>query len=151
MIENLRPSLLDNLGIAAALEWYVSENCAKGGIKCSLDLAEDLGIISPLTSIALFRIVQEATTNMLRHAKAKNFTASLQVDESKIYLVLKDDGAGLPLTFNPAKLSHGLAGIRQRARELGGEAVWASTPGKGTTITITLPRNMNVHGDDDRF
>ncbi len=147
IIENLRPSLLDNLGLAAALEWYINENCTKGGIKCKLNLAEELGAISPDASIALFRIVQEGTTNMLRHADAKNFTATLHFDQENIQLILEDDGKGLPLTFNPAKLSHGLSGIRQRARALGGDASWGSTSGKGTVITITIPRD--VGGNDD--
>ncbi len=145
IIENLRPSLLDNLGLAAALEWYINENCSKGGIKCKLHLAEELGAISPDSSIALFRIVQEGTTNMLRHAEAKNFTATLHLDEENIQLTLEDDGKGLPSTFNPAKLSHGLSGIRQRARALGGDATWRSTPGKGTVISITIPRDLSAN------
>ncbi len=143
VVENLRPSLLDNLGLAPALEWYISEQCNKGGLTCTLNLAEELGAISPDASIALFRIVQEGTTNALRHAKAKNFTAKLHVDEENIYLDLSDDGAGLPPTFNPANMSHGLSGIRQRARSLGGDAIWKSTPGKGTTIEVTIPRNVD--------
>jgi signal transduction histidine kinase len=143
VVENLRPSLLDNLGLAPALEWYINENCAKGGLNCKLNLAEELGVISPNTAIALFRIVQEGTTNALRHAEAKNFSASLQIEGELIKLVLEDDGSGLPATFNPAKMSHGLSGIRQRARSLGGEAKWKSEPGKGTTITVTIPREKD--------
>jgi len=143
VVENLRPSLLDNLGLAPALEWYISEHCNKGGLTCTLNLAEELGVISPDASIALFRIVQEVTTNALRHAKAKNFLANLHVDEKNIHLVLTDDGAGLPPTFNPSNMSHGLSGIRQRARSLGGDAVWKSAPGKGTTIEVTIPRNVD--------
>jgi len=143
VIENLRPSLLDNLGLTAALEWYVSEHCAKGGLKCTLNLAEDVGLISPDASIALFRIVQESTTNVLRHAKAKSFAATLHVDQDNIHLILEDDGTGLPANFNPAKLSHGLSGIRQRARALGGNAVWKSSPGNGTAITVIIPRDTN--------
>ncbi len=143
VVENLRPSLLDNLGLAPALEWYITEHCNKGGLTCTLNLAEELGVISPDASIALFRIVQEGTTNALRHAKAANFTAKLHVDEKNIYLDLTDDGAGLPPAFNPLKMSHGLSGIRQRARSLGGDAVWKSAPGKGTTIEVTIPRNID--------
>ena len=143
VVENLRPSLLDNLGLAPALEWYINENCAKGGLKCKLNLAEELGVISPDTSIAIFRIVQEGTTNALRHAKAENFSANLQLEGDKIKLLLEDDGAGLPPTFNPAKMSHGLSGIRQRARSLGGDAIWKSAPGKGTTIIVTIPRDVS--------
>jgi signal transduction histidine kinase len=143
VIENLRPSLLDNLGLAPALEWYITENCSKGGLKCTLHLAEELGVISPDASIALFRIVQEGTTNVLRHAKAKNFTARLHLEGKNIHLILEDDGAGLPPSFSPTKLSHGLSGIRQRARSLGGDATWKSTPGKGTTITVIIPRSVD--------
>ena len=144
VIENLRPSLIDNLGLPAALEWYVSETCKKGGLTCTLNLAEDVGLISSDAAIALFRIVQESTTNVLRHAQAKNFHADLHVDEASIHLVLKDDGAGFPAAFNPAKLSHGLSGIRQRAKSLGGEAIWESQPGRGTRITVTIPRDINT-------
>jgi signal transduction histidine kinase len=143
VVENLRPSLLDNLGLAPALEWYITENCSKGGLTCTLNLAEELGVISPDASIALFRIVQEGTTNALRHAKAKNFSASLHIEGKNIHLVLEDDGLGLPATFNPAKMSHGLSGIRQRARSLGGDAIWKSAPRKGTTITVIIPRNVD--------
>ncbi len=143
VVENLRPSLLDNLGLAPALEWYITENCAKGGLKCNLNLAEELGFISPDASIAVFRIVQESVTNVLRHANAKNFTASLHVDEKNIHLVLEDDGTGLPSTFNPSKLSHGLSGMRQRARSLGGDVTWSSGAGKGTTITVSIPRDLD--------
>jgi signal transduction histidine kinase len=143
VIENLRPSLLDNMGLPAALEWYVSDTCKKGGLECTLNLAEDVGLISSDAAIALFRIVQESTTNVLRHAKAKTMTADLHIDDTNIYLRLKDDGSGLPATFNPAKLSHGLSGIKQRAKALGGNAVWESAPGKGTTVTVTIPREVN--------
>lgn len=144
VVENLRPSLLDNLGLASALEWYINENCTKGGLKCKLNLAEELGVISPDAAIALFRIVQEGTTNTLRHAKAQNFSANLHIDGDNIKLMLEDDGAGLPATFNPAKMSHGLSGIRQRARSLGGDAMWKSSPGKGTTIVVTIPRDVST-------
>jgi signal transduction histidine kinase len=148
VVENLRPSLLDNLGLAPALEWYITENCSKGGLKCTLNLAEELGVISPDAAIALFRIVQEGTTNVLRHAKAKNFTASLHLQGKNIHLILEDDGVGLPSSFTPTKLSHGLSGIRQRARSLGGDATWKSAPGKGTTITVIIPRNVDENDVD---
>jgi len=144
VIENLRPSLLDHLGLAPALEWYISDQCSKAGLSCTLNLAEELGHISPDAAIALFRIVQEATTNTLRHAKAKNFTTSLHADETNIHLLLVDDGDGLPATFNPAKLSHGLSGIRQRARALGGDAAWRSSPSGGTTIEVIIPREVQL-------
>lgn len=140
VVENLRPSLLDNMGLAAALEWHLTEQCDRSGLVCNLSLSEGLGSVSPDTAIAIFRIVQEATTNVLRHAKAHHLSVSLWASETDINLILQDDGSGLPSTYNPMRLSHGLSGMRQRARSLGGDAVWKSVPGTGTTVTVSIPR-----------
>jgi len=140
IIENLRPSLLDNLGLNAAIEWYVSENCARGALTHQVDFAPELPPISADASIALFRIVQESITNTLRYAKATQVEVRLSFDEDNFRLLVKDDGIGLPEQFNPNKLSHGLSGIKQRARAWGGEARWQSGPEQGTTVMVTLPR-----------
>jgi signal transduction histidine kinase len=139
VIEDLRPSLLDNLGLGPALEWHVTEHCKKGGLICKLDLADTIDTYDADTSIALYRIVQEALTNVLRHAKATRFELSLQTTGEAIRLQMRDNGVGLPPTFNPAKLSHGLSGMRQRARALGGEVSWESTPRQGTRVDIRIP------------
>ncbi len=143
VVENLRPSLLNNMGLAVALEWYLTENCSNSGLICNLSLSDDLGTVSPDTAIAMFRIVQEAATNVLRHAKANNLSVTLWADETDIHLIVQDDGSGLPPTYNPMNLSHGLSGMRQRARSLGGDAVWNSVPGIGTTITVSIPRTAS--------
>lgn len=140
VIENLRPSLLDNLGLTAALEWYVSENCERGALTHHLDFPTDFPPISPDASIALFRMVQESITNTLRYANAKRVEVRLSVDKENIQLFVKDDGVGLPAQFNPSKLSHGLSGIRHRARAWGGDVEWQSGPEQGTALTVTLPR-----------
>ena len=139
VIEDLRPSLLDNLGLGPALEWHVTEHCKKGGLICKLDLADTVDTFDADTSIALYRIVQEALTNVLRHAKATRFELSLHTTDEDILLTMRDNGVGLPPTFNPAKLSHGLSGMRQRARALGGEVSWESAPRQGTRIKIRIP------------
>ena len=136
VIEDLRPSLLDNLGLGPALEWHVTEHCKKGGLNCKLELGEMVDAIDADTSIALYRIVQEALTNVLRHAKATRFELALNTAGDAIELQMRDNGVGLPPTFNPAKLSHGLSGMRQRARALGGEVSWTSAPRRGTRIDI---------------
>ena len=143
VVENLRPSLLDNMGLAAALEWYLTEQCSKSGLVCTLRLSEELGSVPPDMAIAMFRIAQEATTNVLRHAKAKHLVVTLCATETDIILILQDDGSGLPPTYNPMRLSHGLSGMRQRARSIGGDAVWDSVPGTGTTITVSIPRTAS--------
>ncbi len=140
VIENLRPSLLDNLGLAPALEWYLAENCKKAGLAYELDIPEDLDFLTSDESIALYRIAQEALTNVLRHANAKHFSARICVDAGVYRLELADDGRGFAAPINLSKLSHGLSGMRQRARSLGGEIAWKSEPGAGTTITVTIPR-----------
>jgi len=142
VIENLRPSLLDNLGLTAALEWYVHENCNRGDLVCTLDLPEELPPVSSEASIAFFRIVQESMTNTLHYAAAKNFSVSIVVDTADILLIVTDDGIGLPAQFNPTKLSHGLSGIRQRVLALKGKVRWESTPGQGTKLIVTVPRQV---------
>ena len=139
VIEDLRPSLLDNLGLGPALEWHVTEHCKKGGLNCKLELGDMVDAIDADTSIALYRIVQEALTNVLRHAKATRFELALHATGDAIRLQMRDNGVGLPPTFNPAKLSHGLSGMRQRARALGGEVSWTSAPRQGTRIDIRIP------------
>ncbi|MBL8524675.1 MAG: CHASE3 domain-containing protein [Betaproteobacteria bacterium] len=140
VVENLRPSLLDNLGLVPAIEWHVTELCEKSGVACEMDLPEDLAGIQPDTAIALYRIVQEGLTNVLRHARARTFRLSLKRLPTGLRLAMADDGIGLPPTFNPSSLSHGLSGMRQRARALGGNVAWKPTPGGGTTVEIEIPR-----------
>jgi signal transduction histidine kinase len=144
VIEDLRPSLLDNLGLGPALEWHVTEHCKKGGLISSIDLDDTVDTFDADTSIALYRIVQEALTNVLRHAKATRFELSLHTSDHAILLRMRDNGVGLPPTFNPAKLSHGLSGMRQRARALGGEVSWESAPRQGTRIEIRVPLQQLV-------
>jgi signal transduction histidine kinase len=148
VIENLRPSLLDNLGLDAALEWYVSENCARGGLAYQVMFAPDFPHLSSDASITLFRIVQESITNTLKYAKAKRVEVRLSFDKENIYLFAKDDGIGLPAQFNPNKLSHGLSGIKQRARAWGGEVQWQSGTNQGTAVTVSLPR-VRVENDSN--
>jgi signal transduction histidine kinase len=139
VIEDLRPSLLDNLGLAPALEWHVSEHCKSAGLICKLDIADLSDVIDSDTSIAVYRIVQEALTNVIRHAKATRFELAVAEVDGSIELRMRDNGVGLPASFNAAKLSHGLSGMRQRARALGGDIAWESAPRQGTRIDVRIP------------
>jgi len=150
VVENLRPSLLDNLGLIAALEWHVTERCEKSAVECQLllpDSADELGPMAPDTAIAIYRIVQEGLTNVLRHARARRFSLELVCDTSALRLVMMDDGVGLPPTFNPSNLSHGLSGMRQRARALGGNVLWKPAAGGGTMIEVSIPREGPAASD----
>jgi signal transduction histidine kinase len=137
IIEELRPTLLDNLGIASALDWQVRQACERADLACELNLA-DLEL-PPAVSIALYRIVQEALTNVVKYASARNVDVELLGDAQGVSLIVHDDGAGLPAGVESSRLSHGIAGMRQRVRALNGTFKISSRTGSGTTIEVYIP------------
>ena len=136
VIEDLRPTLLDNLGLAAAVDWQVRQTCERAGLKCALNLAELEPDFPPEVSIALYRIVQEALTNVVKYGKAKNVNVELLRTDSGVSVIFEDDGIGLPAGAETNALSHGISGMRQRVRALKGEFRRA---GVGTTIEVHVP------------
>ncbi|HET9670884.1 MAG TPA: CHASE3 domain-containing protein [Casimicrobiaceae bacterium] len=137
IIEELRPTLLDNLGISAAIDWQVRQACERAGLHCELNLADIE--LPPEVAIALYRIVQEALTNIVKYASARNVDVDLIGDDEGVSLVVHDDGAGLPAGVESSRLSHGIAGMRQRVRALNGSFRIGSKPGSGTTIEVFIP------------
>ena len=137
IIEELRPTLLDNLGISSALDWQVRQTCERAGLNCELNLADIE--LPPEVSIALYRIVQEALTNIVKYASARNVDVELLGDEDGVSLIVHDDGAGLPMGVESSRLSHGIVGMRQRVRALNGTFKIGSRPGSGTTIEVFIP------------
>jgi signal transduction histidine kinase len=144
IIEELRPSLLDNLGIGAAIEWYAHQMCDRAGIDLKINVPSDPPKLPPAMAIALFRIVQEALTNVVRYAKAKKVEIDLVQAGDTLSLVISDDGIGIPEGAQNNRLSHGISGMRHRVRALRGEFSIHGTPGRGTMIEVTLP----MPGDD---
>jgi signal transduction histidine kinase len=144
VIEDLRPTLLDNLGLAAAIDWQVRQTCERAGLKCSLNLAELESDFAPEVSIELYRIVQEAQTNDLKYAKAKNVNVELLRTDSGVSVIFEDDGIGLPAGAEINALSHGISGMRQRIRALKGEFRIHGRPGVGTTIEVHVPLSPQV-------
>jgi signal transduction histidine kinase len=139
IIEDLRPTLLDNLGLAAALSWHVNQACERGGLACQLALPEEeLDLPSPV-SIALFRVVQEGITNVLRYAKARKVWLSLEHTDAGVSLVLRDDGVGISPQALSHRLSHGIVGMRQRIASLGGSFRIGRVTGGGTAIEVFVP------------
>lgn len=138
VVEDLRPSLLDHLGLGAALNWYVNETCKKAGLQCRMKLLPDAETVPPEIAIAIYRLVQEGLTNILKHAQATEIEVELQRKASGYRLRLADNGLGIT-NFRPDQLSHGIAGMRQRARALGGGFDLRTTPGEGTTIEAFFP------------
>lgn len=138
IIEELRPTLLDNLGLAAALEWLAADVCRRAGLKYELNVPGDEQL-PPKVSLALFRIVQEALTNVVKHAQAKHVAIEILRDPREAMLLVSDDGIGVTAQTMHSALSHGILGMRQRARALAGDFSIRGRPGRGTTIEVRLP------------
>jgi signal transduction histidine kinase len=138
VIENLRPSLLDHLGLAAAVEWYVQETCQKAEVHCEVSVPEDMPHLPPEVSIAVYRIVQESLTNAVKYAQAATIFVDLKHRPGWLELRVADDGIGIA-DFEPQHMTHGIAGMRQRARSLGGSFSLRTTPGEGTEVVASFP------------
>jgi signal transduction histidine kinase len=150
IIEELRPTLLDNLGLSAALDWQVHEICDRAGIACTISTPSDDSTISPQISIALYRILQEALTNIVKYAKAKNVSVDLGLDSKDVTLIIEDDGVGIPEDAQNNLLSHGIAGMRQRVRALHGEFSISRRPEGGTMIEVNIPLGREATETDER-
>jgi len=137
IIEELRPTLLDNLGISSAIDWQVRQMCERAGLQCELNLADIEA--PPEVAIAIYRIVQESLTNIVKYASARNVDVELLGDDEGVSLIVHDDGAGLPAGVETNRLSHGIIGMRQRVRALNGTFKIGSRPGSGTTIEVFIP------------
>jgi PAS domain S-box-containing protein len=135
----LRPNLLDELGLNAALEWQRREFSRRNEILCKLELPEqDLGL-NPALSISLLRIFQETLTNVSRHAQATRVDASLRQEDQTVILSVHDNGRGITKRelIDPGAL--GLVGLRERTTQWGGKMTIDGEAGKGTTITVRIP------------
>jgi len=136
---DLRPGILDELGIVAAIEW-VAKNFQRGtGISCKVTGQGADQISDPALSTAIFRIVQEALTNVSRYSAASKVKVSLERKGDTLNVEVKDNGIGIMegKIFDPKSL--GLIGIRERVLLLGGEARISGSPGEGTSVRVILP------------
>jgi len=139
IIENLRPSLLDHLGLASALQWYVDEACKAANLECNLRIADGLERMPGDLEIALYRIVQESVTNIVKHARAKRIDLSVERTSKGLRVEIVDDGIGIADLEMAKKLSHGLAGMSHRVRSVHGTFDIRSRPGHGTRIDVFVP------------
>jgi PAS domain S-box-containing protein len=139
LARELRPSVLDDLGLAAAVEWESQQFQARTGIECSLKSALRARRLPREVSTAVFRIFQETLTNVARHSQARRVDVRLLKDGSDLLLEVRDDGRGLPegAVRNPRSL--GLVGMRERALLLGGEVSIEAARGRGTTVRVRVP------------
>ena len=147
LIENLRPTLLDNLGFEAALREMTEQFCERTSIKCVVSIPEGELNLTSAQSTTLYRVCQEALTNVMKYAKAKQVTITLTSEGSLGRLVITDDGVGLAATKQHRSMSHGLLGMRERMVALGGTFDIRSAAGCGTTLTATFPVVDKEQGD----
>jgi len=139
---DLRPSILDDLGLLAALEWQGDEFEKRSGTKVLfINNAGELKVL-PAVSTELFRIYQELLTNIARHAKASLVTSSLVVDDKKLYFSIADNGVGFNKDSIGSKRTLGLLGIKERTSLIGATYEINSKPGKGSETIISIPLNL---------
>ena len=136
----LRPSLLDDLGLAAAIEWQGKEFQKRTGIECMVFLGREEMAIDRDRSTALFRIFQETLTNVSRHAHAKRVEVRLREAPQEWVLEVRDDGVGISNSQIASPKSLGLVGMRERVHPWGGTIDLMGSPGRGTTVIVRLPR-----------
>ena len=144
----LRPGILDDLGLAAAIEWQAGEFEKRTGIPCRVQVSPEEIILDRERSTAVFRIFQEALTNVARHAKATEVTATLETREGAVALEVADNGRGITEGELASPRSFGLLGIRERVLFLGGRVAISGTPGKGTTVRVEIPLAVGEENHD---
>jgi signal transduction histidine kinase len=142
IVTDLRPSILDDLGLAAALRWQASEHQKHTGIEVIVETPDPDVAIERDVALTLFRIFQETLTNVARHAKATKVAVELESTDSAYVLQVRDNGVGVSPADIAKPESHGIRGIRERAQQLGGNLSVASQPDRGTTIVVSIPRSM---------
>jgi PAS domain S-box-containing protein len=133
----LRPGVLDHLGLRAALEWQMQEFQERVKIECKFNSDLDEFNLDPARSTAVFRIMQETLTNVARHSHATHVEASLRQEENTLILEVRDNGKGIPATPNANRF--GILGMRERAHVFGGEVTIEGAPEQGTVVVVRIP------------
>lgn len=147
VIEGLRPSHLDNLGLAFAMRSHCREFTRRTGLPCEVDVIEDFDEIDPEVSIALYRVAQESLTNVTKHAQAKSVKLRLHREPGGIRLCIRDDGAGIAAGAASKPKSHGLIGMRERVRQIGGAIEIRPNQGSsGTVVDAFIPTPESAGG-----
>jgi signal transduction histidine kinase len=139
---DLRPGLLDDLGLSAAIEWQLGEFQKRTGITCKIIIDPRDVTFDRDRNTALFRIFQETLTNIARHAGATEVSVSLGQKDGQVELEVQDNGRGITEKELTHPKSFGLIGIRERAIIFGGDSSVKGSAGKGTTVTVKIPANI---------
>jgi len=140
----LRPGILDDLGLVAALEWQAGEFQKRTGIRCEVTSEPSEAILDEELNTAFFRIFQESLTNVVRHAAASQVDVRLWETEGNLWMEIKDNGRGISEAELSNTKSIGLLGMRERAALLSGEVTISGAPGQGTTVRVRIPREQPI-------
>jgi PAS domain S-box-containing protein len=140
---DLRPLMLDDLGLMAALEWLTQDFTRRSTVPCDLSVDDRVVEVDQRVQSALYRAVQECLTNVARHAMATRVKIELKVNPANVFLRVQDDGRGIREQDRSRRGSFGLIGMRERVYILGGSVEITSEPGAGTSITVVMPRTPN--------
>jgi two-component system sensor histidine kinase DegS len=149
MIQNLRPSILDDLGLEASIRWLIEKHL--NGVKYFFNIIGEQGRrFDPYVEVALFRIIQETIVNIARHAEAENVFVIMKIDENVINLDIEDDGKGFDVKCALKRTEDsrglGLLGMQERANLIDGKVRIISEPGCGTRICLKIP--LKSYGDE---
>jgi len=141
---DLRPSVLDHIGLTAAIEWQVEEWQTKTGVRCAMSSSIDDETVDPGRATAAFRVLQEALTNVARHAQATGVRVRLWTEERRLRLEVRDNGRGIADETVADATSLGLLGMKERVFCFGGTVDIHGSPGEGTTVDVAIPLEEGV-------
>jgi len=147
IITGLRPTMLDDLGLRAAIEYHAAQFHEINGIECQLNCMLDKGDegkLSGMQSTHLFRILQEALTNVVKHSQASRVAVEMQCSDGEITLSISDNGHGMPKNHVVASNSYGMLGMNERIAQLGGKIKFGKPPGGGFSVMASLPLACNT-------
>jgi signal transduction histidine kinase len=149
VVEHLRPTLLDNLGLVPAIKWVLEESCGRAGMRCIERYPADDLRLTDDASIAVFRVVQESLTNIVRHSGARTVDLAVELSGGDLVVRIRDDGKGIaPDRMSNVVGSHGIASMRHRVTSLGGQWKIQNPPEGGTLIIVRLPLSSVLLKDE---
>ena len=143
---DLRPSVLDHIGLTAAIEWQIEEWQAKTGVRCSMSASIDDESLDPGRATATFRVLQEALTNVARHAEATAVRVRLWTQDRRLRLEVRDNGRGIAEATIMDATSLGLLGMKERVFSFGGTVDVHGAPGEGTAVDVSIPLEESAGG-----
>jgi len=140
---DLRPSLLDDLGLVSAVKWYVSRQAERAGWDAQIFAEDSLSHLPADMAVTCYRIVQEAVTNVMRHAEARHLSVTLKKNDAELEIVIRDDGVGFDAVHAQQRAAHGqslgVLGMEERVRHFDGRLSIRSNPGGGTEVKAMIP------------